>query len=69
MICLMMSVPVAKAPNEAGICHGRFRSAAIRSPSTAKQCPAHELIAELNKIGGKHGVGVRRNWPKTAWSA
>ena len=56
--CLTMTQPLHKTPQ-------RQRSGGDRLPSrqpnrgeSEKDMPAHEIIAELNKLGGKHGVGV-----------
>jgi argininosuccinate synthase len=55
--CLTMVVPPEKAPNEAEIVEVGFQSGTPVSVN-GKNMLAHEIIAELNKIGGKHGVGV-----------
>ena len=55
--CLTMTVPPEKAPNEAEIVEVGFEAGNPISVN-GKKLPAAELIAELNKIGGKHGVGV-----------
>ncbi|HEX8522322.1 MAG TPA: argininosuccinate synthase [Tepidisphaeraceae bacterium] len=55
--CLTMTVPAEKAPNEAEIVEVAFE----RGNPTAvngKTLPPHEIIATLNQIGGRHGVGV-----------
>jgi argininosuccinate synthase len=55
--CLTMTVPPEKAPNEAEIVEVAFEAGNPISVN-GKKLAAHEIIAELNKIGGKHGVGV-----------
>ena len=54
--CLVMSVPVAKAPNKPQYVEIRFKEG---NPTAidGKRYAAHELIAKLNEIGGKHAVG------------
>ena len=52
-----MTVPPEKAPNEAEIVEVGFEAGNPISVN-GKKLAADELIAELNKIGGKHGVGV-----------
>lgn len=55
--CLTITTPPDKAPNESEVVEVGFEAG---NPVTVngKELPAHELIAELNQIGGKHGVGV-----------
>jgi len=55
--CLTMTVPLDKAPNESEVVEVAFQSG---NPVSVNGRPlaSHELIAELNKIGGRHGVGV-----------
>ena len=55
--CLTMVVPPEKAPNEAEIVEIEFEAGNPISVN-GKKLAAHEIISELNKIGGKHGVGV-----------
>ncbi len=55
--CLTMSVPPEKAPDKAEIVTVDFE-AGNPIAVNGKKLAAHDLIAELNKIGGKHGVGV-----------
>jgi argininosuccinate synthase len=55
--CLTMVVPPEKAPNEAQIVEVGFDAGTPVSVN-GKKLPAHEIIATLNQIGGKHGVGV-----------
>ena len=54
--CLVISVPVAKAPDRPRYVEVEFRHG---NPTrvNGKGRPAHELIAQLNTIGGKHAVG------------
>ena len=52
-----MVVPPEKAPNEPEIVSVEFE-AGIPVAVNGKKLAAHDIIADLNKIGGKHGVGV-----------
>ncbi len=55
--CLTMTVAPEKAPDKAEIVEIEFE----RGNPVAlngKKLPGHELLAALNEIGGKHGVGV-----------
>lgn len=52
----VMSVPVSQAPDEPEFVNLRFE----RGNPVAldgRELPGHELIAELNRIGGRHAVG------------
>src|SRR3954452_15862704 len=55
--CLTMVVPPEKGPNEAEIVEVGFEAC---NPVTVngKKLAAHDLIAMLNKTGGRHGVGI-----------
>lgn len=55
--CLTMCVPPEKAPDHSEIIEIGFQAGNPISIN-GKKLPGHELIAQLNKIGGKHGVGV-----------
>lgn len=55
--CLTMTVPPEKAPNEAEVVEVGFEAGNPISVN-GKKLPGHDLIAELNKLGGRHGVGV-----------
>lgn len=55
--CLTMVVAPEKAPSEPEIVTVDFEAGNPVSVN-GKKLPPHELIAELNRIGGKHGVGV-----------
>jgi argininosuccinate synthase len=55
--CLTMTVPPEKAPNESEVVEIGFEAGTPVSVN-GRKLAAHELIAELNKIGGRHGVGV-----------
>ncbi|HWB52619.1 MAG TPA: argininosuccinate synthase, partial [Tepidisphaeraceae bacterium] len=55
--CLTMTVPPEKAPDKAEILSVDFE-AGTPIAVNGKKMAGDELIAELNKIGGKHGVGV-----------
>jgi argininosuccinate synthase len=55
--CLTMTVPLDKAANESELVEVGFEAGNPISVN-GKKLAAHELIAELNKIGGRHGVGV-----------
>ena len=52
-----MTVPPEKAPNEPEIVEVGFE-AGIPVSLNGKKMAGHELIAALNKIGGRHGVGI-----------
>lgn len=55
--CLVMSVPVEKAPNKAQVVEIEFKEG---NPIAVdgKKLAGHDLIALLNTIGGKHAVGT-----------
>jgi argininosuccinate synthase len=55
--CLTMTTPPAKAPDEAEVVEVGFERGNPVSVNGRKLDGA-SLIAELNKIGGKHGVGI-----------
>jgi argininosuccinate synthase len=55
--CLTMTVPPEKAPDEAQIVSVEFQGGNPVAVDGAKMA-GHDLIAALNKIGGRHGVGV-----------
>ena len=55
--CLTMTTPLEKTPNESEVVEIGFEAGNPISVN-GKNLPAHELIAELNKIGGRHGVGI-----------
>jgi argininosuccinate synthase len=55
--CLTMTSPLDKAAGESEVVEIAFESGVPISVN-GKRLPGHELIAELNKIGGRHGVGV-----------
>jgi argininosuccinate synthase len=55
--CLTTVVPPAKAPDQSEVVEVGFEKGNPVSVN-GKTMPAHELIAELNRIGGKHGVGI-----------
>jgi argininosuccinate synthase len=52
-----MTVPPEKAPDQAEIVEVGFERGNPVSVN-GKMMPGHELIAALNQIGGRHGVGV-----------
>ncbi|MCC6681149.1 MAG: argininosuccinate synthase [Phycisphaeraceae bacterium] len=55
--CLVMTVPVEKAPNKPQYVEVEFaRGAPIAVDG--KKMAGHELIARLNNLGGQHGVGT-----------
>ena len=54
--CLVMSVPVEDAPDEAETVTVAFEGGNPVSID-GKAMPGHELIAELNERGGRHAVG------------
>ena len=55
--CLTMTTPPEKAPNESELVEVGFEAGTPISVN-GKNLAGHELIAELNKIGGRHGVGI-----------
>ncbi len=55
--CLTMTTPPAKAPNESELIEVGFEKGVPISVN-GKKLAGHDLIAELNKIGGRHGVGI-----------
>ncbi len=55
--CLTMTSPLEKTPAEGEVVEVGFESGVPISVN-GKRLAGHELIAELNKIGGRHGVGV-----------
>ncbi|HZL34486.1 MAG TPA: argininosuccinate synthase [Tepidisphaeraceae bacterium] len=55
--CLTMTVPPEKAPDEPEIVSVDFEGGNPVAVN-GKGLAAHEVIAELNKIGGRHGVGI-----------
>jgi argininosuccinate synthase len=55
--CLTMTVPPSKAPDESEVVEIGFEKGNPISINGKPIAPG-ALIAELNKIGGKHGVGV-----------
>jgi argininosuccinate synthase len=55
--CLTMVSPLSRTPNESEVVEVGFDSGNPTSLNGAK-LSAEKLIAELNKVGGKHGVGV-----------
>ena len=55
--CLTMVVPPEMAPNEAEVVSVEFEAGNPVAVNGKKLAP-HEIIAELNKLGGRHGVGV-----------
>ncbi len=54
--CLTMTVPVAKAPSKPEYVEVEFK-AGVPVAVNGQKLPAHELVAKLNAIGGKHAVG------------
>ena len=55
--CLTMVTPPAKAPADREVVEVGFEQGNPVSVN-GRAMPAHELIAELNRVGGRHGVGV-----------
>jgi argininosuccinate synthase len=55
--CLTITTPPDKAPDAGEVVEVGFEAGNPVSVN-GKKLLAHELIAELNKIGGKHGVGI-----------
>jgi argininosuccinate synthase len=54
--CLVMTVPVSKAPDRAQYVEVEFK-AGNPIKVNGKRLPPHELVIQLNKLGGKHAVG------------
>ena len=52
----VMSVPVAKAPARPEYVDVTFE-AGVPVAVNGKKLPGHEVVAKLNELGGKHGVG------------
>jgi argininosuccinate synthase len=55
--CLTMVVPPEKAPGESELVSVDFESGNPVAVNGKKLAP-HEVIIELNRIGGRHGVGI-----------
>ena len=55
--CLTMTTPVGKTPNESEVVEIGFEAGNPVSVN-GRKLAGHDLIAELNIIGGKHGVGI-----------
>ena len=55
--CLTMTTPPDEAPNESEVVEIGFESGNLKSVN-GKRLAGHDLLAELNRIGGKHGVGI-----------
>ncbi len=55
--CLTMTQPVEKAPNRAEYVTVDFVKG-VPTAVNGKKLKAHEIIARLNEIGGKHAVGT-----------
>jgi argininosuccinate synthase len=55
--CLTMVVPPEKAPDQSEVVSIEFEKGSPTAVNGNQLLP-HEIIAELNKIGGKHGVGI-----------
>jgi argininosuccinate synthase len=56
--CLVMTVPVGKAPNKPEYVELEFaRGVPVALNGKSYRGAPHELIARLNSIGGKHAVG------------
>src|SRR5437764_3381906 len=55
--CLTMVVPPERAPDQSEIVEVEFSAGNPVAVNGRKLSPG-ELIAELNKIGGRHGVGI-----------
>ena len=55
--CLVMCRPPTKAPNRPAYVEVAFRKG-VPVAVNGKKMPGHELIAHLNKLGGRHGVGI-----------
>jgi argininosuccinate synthase len=57
LACLTMTTPPEKAPNESELVEIGFE-AGVPVSVNGKKLAGHEIIATLNQIGGKHGVGI-----------
>ncbi|MDB5328035.1 MAG: argG [Phycisphaerales bacterium] len=55
--CLTMTSPIAKTPDESAVVEIGFENGNPVSID-GKSMAGHELIAALNNVGGRHGVGV-----------
>ncbi len=55
--CLTMTTPPAQAPDESEIVEVAFEKGNPVAVN-GQTLKAHEVIAQLNKIGGRHGVGI-----------
>ncbi|HEX8325444.1 MAG TPA: argininosuccinate synthase [Tepidisphaeraceae bacterium] len=55
--CLTMTTPIAKTPDESAVVEIGFEHGNPVSLD-GKSLAGHELIAALNTVGGRHGVGV-----------
>jgi argininosuccinate synthase len=55
--CLTMTVPPETAPAESEVVEVAFEAGTPTTVNGRALAP-HELIAELNRIGGRHGVGI-----------
>jgi argininosuccinate synthase len=55
--CLTMTTPPEKAPNDSEVVEIGF-DAGNPIAVNGRKLAAHDLIAELNKIGGRHGIGI-----------
>ena len=55
--CWVMTRRRSTRPRTSRVRRGGLRAGRAGRASTARRWPAHELIAKLNEIGGKHGVG------------
>ncbi|HSZ56617.1 MAG TPA: argininosuccinate synthase [Tepidisphaeraceae bacterium] len=55
--CLTMTVPPETAPAESEVVEVGFEAGTPTTVNGRALAP-HELIAELNRIGGRHGVGI-----------
>jgi len=57
LACLTMTTPPQNAPNESEVVQIGFE-AGVPVSINGKKLPGHKIIAALNQIGGKHGVGI-----------
>jgi len=55
--CLTTVVPPHKAPNESEVVEVEFERGNPVGVN-GKKLAGHEVVAELNRVGGKHGVGI-----------
>jgi argininosuccinate synthase len=55
--CLTITTPPARAPDESELVEVGFE-AGVPVSVNGRRLAGHEVVAELNRIGGRHGVGI-----------